>query len=353
MDLSQLPRRALLRWDPALRVTLAIGVPLVVGAARTGTSAGFLPAVVAVLVTLSNLGPDMGDQRRWSVFAAVLTPVGAIGGVLAAQASLPLRLGYVFVLYAILGVFLLAGLLTQLAMAPVAAAGLYATVLAADAQLTWSGVLIILVAAAWGYLLIPAVAVIPFPRLPLPDGALAPRTTILRRMFTRPTWHDWGYPLLLGALSALVLLAAAAMTDNASSYWAVTALVSVLAPAAAHTRDVGWQTVLASVGGVLLIFLLADLGWPDAVLMTISLVLGSLGVLVLLTHGTASKLLTTQLIVILVALAAGTDPADLAGLRLWHYALGIAVALVCAGAAEFLAQRLEEDRPRDEAELAG
>ena len=98
------------------------------------------------------------------------------------------------------------------------------------------------------------------------------------------------------------------MTDNASSYWAVTALVSVLAPAAAHTRAVGWQTVLASVAGVLLIFLLADLGWPDAVLMTISLLLGALGVLVLLTNGTASKLLTTQLIVILVAVAAETTP---------------------------------------------
>ena len=122
MDLSTLPRRSLLRWDPAVRVALAIGVPLAIGAARTGTSVGFLPAVVAVLVTLSNLGPDMGDQRRWSAFAAVLTPVGAIGGVLAAHAWLPLRLGYVFVLYAILGVFLLAGLLTQLAMAPVAAA---------------------------------------------------------------------------------------------------------------------------------------------------------------------------------------------------------------------------------------
>ena len=353
MDLSTLPRRSLLRWDPAVRVALAIGVPLAIGAARTGTSVGFLPAVVAVLVTLSNLGPDMGDQRRWSVFAAVLTPVGSIGGVLAAHAWLPLRLGYVFVLYAILGVFLLAGLLTQLAMAPVAAAGLYATVLSADAQLTWPLVLTVVAAATWGYLLIPAIALIPFPRLPIPAGALSPRTMILRRMFTRPTLHDWGYPLLLGALSALVLLVAAAMTDNASSYWAVTALVSVLAPAAAHTRAVGWQTVLASVAGVLLIFLLADLGWPDAVLMTVSLLLGALGVLVLLTHGTASKLLTTQLIVILVAVAAGTDPADLAGLRLWHYALGITVALLSAGAAEILALRLEENRPRDEAELAG
>lgn len=351
MDLTHLPRRSLLRWDPAVRVALAIGGPLAVVAAWTGTPAGFLPAVVAVLVTSSSLGPDMG-QRRWSAFAAVLTPVAGLGGVLAANSWLPLRLGYVFGLYALLGVFLLAGLVTQLAMAPVAAAGLYATVLAADTQLTWPGVLIVLGGAAWGYLLIPATALIPFPRLPIPAGALTPRTTTLHRMFTRPTLRDWGYPLLLGTLSAVVLLVAGVMTDNASSYWAVTALVSVLAPAAAHTRAVGWQTVLASVAGVLLIFLLADLGWPDAVLVTVSLLLGCLGVLVLLTHGTASKVLTTQLIVILVAVAAGNDPADLAGLRLWHYALGVTVALLAAGAAEFLALRLEENRPAEEATIA-
>jgi uncharacterized membrane protein YccC len=66
-----------------------------------------------------------------------------------------------------------------------------------------------------------------------------------------------------------------------------------------------------------------------------------------------SKALTTVLIIVLIAGLTGDDPGDVAGLRLIDFFFGAAVAMLAAGFAEYLAQRLEEDRPAQQAEIAG
>lgn len=347
-----MPTAALLRWDLTLRILLSVAVPLTLGGLFVDGLAGMVPALVAALVSLSYLGPDLGDVR-WAVIPAVAAPVAMGVGAALSPAPWPFPLTYVFVLYTFLGAFMLAGLIAQLAFAPVASVGLIAAVLIED-----GATLQLLVGAAlgalWALLLIVALPrLIRYPALPVPPGVLAPRAAVLQRMLTRPRLRDWGFPLLLGLTSAVVLVVATIVTDNSRPYWSVFAFVSVLGPAAAETRAVGWETVAASVGGVLLAIFLVATGLSDATLVTITLLLGLVGALYLLKNGVVSKLLLTPLPIILIALALAEDPSSVASLRLFEYLFGAGAALLVASIAEWLALRLEENRPEAEATLAG
>ena len=81
--------------------------------------------------------------------------------------------------------------------------------------------------------------------------------------------------------------------------------------------------------------------------------LGLAGVLVILPNGMLSKALTTVLVIVMIASLTGDDPGDVAGLRLLDFLIGAAIAMLAAGLAEFLAQRLEEDRPEEQVDIAG
>ncbi|MEZ5117843.1 MAG: hypothetical protein R2737_16400 [Candidatus Nanopelagicales bacterium] len=201
MDLSALPLVAVLRWDLAVRALLAVLLPALIGLAVPWlTHAAVLAAVVAALVSLSSLGPDLG-QPRWTALAVVATPVAVtLGAWLAPTAGGGVLL--VLLLFVVQGALTQAGLVGQLAWFPVSSAGLVAAALspgrasllavaaAAAAGAAWAGLLVLLVPR-----------VVRVPRLALPEGALAVDTPRLRRMVMRPHWRDWTFPLLLGGLS--------------------------------------------------------------------------------------------------------------------------------------------------------
>ena len=166
-------------------------------------------------------------------------------------------------------------------------------------------------------------------------------------MIRRPRWAEWSFPLLLGALATAVLIAADFLNDGTRPYWAVLGLVGALGPVAAKTRQASWETVIGTVVGVVGALLLLALPLSQGQVLGISFALGFLGVLVLLTHGMLAKATLTVLALVMVALLTGDRPADVAGLRLVDYLVGAAVAMMAAGLAEYLAQRLEEDRPAE------
>jgi uncharacterized membrane protein YccC len=352
MDLSAFPRRVLLRWELVLRVALALLVPLGVGFALNGDLSWVLASLVAALVSLSCLGPDVRSMT-WSAIAAVGSVATMVLGLLLSDQPLPLQFLLIFLLFAGLGAGMLAGLISQLAFTPIAFLGMIAMVLAGDDV---DGAVILLVAggAAWALLLI---AVVPlwqgWPRLPIPAEKLRPDTDLLHRMVTAPRWQQWGFPVLLGALAALVLYAADFLNDGTRPYWAVLGLVGALGPTASKTRDDSKQTVIGTAIGVVSALLLFQLPLADGALLLAAVGLGLIGVLITLTNGMLSKAMTTVLVIVLIAVLTGDDPGDVAGLRLVDYLVGAAIAMLAAGLAEFLAQRLEEDRPVEQAEIAG
>ncbi len=341
------PTRLLLRWELGVRVLVALAVPLLVSSLFGGILSGLLTAVVAAAVSTSYAGPDAGSLK-WSTFSAFGSVVAAIGGIYFGSSASPVQLVLVFALYTVFGAMLLAGLTTQLAFTPVATLGLV-TIVLSSGVLTWQTVLQIVLGAAWGLLLI---VVLPrwsgWPRLPLPPGALDPDTRLLRRMVRRPRLTDWGFPLLLGALAAAVLLVAALLDDNSRPYWAVLGLVAVLGPARRQTVDAGGQVVAATVVGVLIGILLLQAPLPGEALAAVCMFCGAGGVLVLLTNPVVSRVLLTVLIVGMVALLTGADPGDVGGQRLIETVVGAAAGLLAAGAAEYLAIRLEEEHEEPE-----
>lgn len=351
MDLTPFPRRQVLRWELFVRVILALLIPLLIGVIANGDLVGLLAGVIAALIAISYLGPDAG-LFGWSVLAAAGTALAAMGGLLIGAAHPALQLAVIFALFTALGAAMLAGLISQLAVTPVAFIGLI-TIVLGDGNLTPGAALLICGGAVWSLFLI---AVLPrwsgWPRLPLPSQALQPDVQLLRRMVRRPQLRLWGFPLLLGALATGVLLLAWIFDDGARPYWAVLGLVGALGPVATKTRRDGWQTVGGTVLGVFAALFLFELPLADGAALTIGLLLGFLGVLVMLTHGLWSKALLTVLVVVLIAVLTSDAPGAVAGLRLVDYLLGATAALLAAGLAEYLAQRLEEDRP-DEANIVG
>lgn len=344
MDLSALPLVAVLRWDLAVRALLAVLLPALIGLAVPWlTHAAVLAAVVAAMVSLSSLGPDLG-QPRWTALAVVATPVAVtLGAWLAPTAGGGVLL--VLLLFVVQGALTQAGLVGQLAWFPVSSAGLVAAALspgrasllavaaAAAAGAAWAGLLVLLVPR-----------VVRVPRLALPEGALAVDTPRLRRMVMRPHWRDWTFPLLLGGLSALLLVLAGLLTGGFRAYWVVFALVAVLGPTSAATRQSAWETVAAAMVGIALAGVLV--AWdPDAlVVVACVLALAVAGALVLLRNGMLSKALLTPLPVVFAARAAEGPGSGALGLRLVEFLVGAGVGLAAAVASEWLVQRLERDR---------
>jgi hypothetical protein len=352
MDLSAFPRKILLRWELVVRGALALLVPWGIGYAVNGDFSGLLAALVAALVSLSCLGPDV-RSLRWSTIAAVGSVASTVLGLFLSSQALPLQFLLIFVLFAGLGAGMLAGLISQLAFTPIAFLGMIGMVLAGD-DVDGTIILLALGGAAWALLLI---AIVPlwqgWPRLPIPADKLAPDTDLLRRMVARPRWKEWGFPVLLGGLAAAVLYGANLLNDGTRPYWAVLGLVGALGPTARKTRDDSKQTVVGTAVGVVIALLLFQLPLADGVLLLATVGLGLTGVLITLTNGMLSKALTTVLVIVLIASLTGDDPGDVAGLRLLDYLIGAGIAMLAAGLAEYLAQRLEEDRPEEQVDIAG
>jgi hypothetical protein len=350
MDLSAFPMSVLLRWELLARASLALFVPLGVGFAVSGDLSGIVAALVAAMVSLSCLGPDV-RSLPWSGLAAVGTAAATLIGIAMGGANLGLQFLLVFGLFALLGVAMLAGMISQLAVTPIAFLGMIAMVLAGG-QLSVAVTVQVCAGAAWAFVLI---VVLPrwsrWPRLPVPAAALLPDTELIWGMVTRPSIRRWGFPLLLGVLASAVLYGASILNDGSRPYWAVLGLIGALGPAASKTREAGWQTVVGTALGVVVALLLFQLPFADGALLVVSLALGLVGVLVLLTNGLLSKALLTVLVIVLVAILTGDDPGDVAGLRLLDYVIGAGIAMLAAGLAEYLAHRLEEDRPAEQVDL--
>lgn len=354
MDLSALPTGQLLRWDLAVRVALAVLVPLGLQAWRTGgvTGPGLTAGLIGALVSFACLGPELA-RPRWIAVAGIGTPVATLGGVVLGPSATGGVL-WVFGIYLAQGALTQAGLISQLAWFPVATAGLAAAVLSTGTTPLGETALTAFGGSAWAVLLIVLVPkVLRAPRLPVPPGALAVDTARLRRMVTRPTLRDWVFPLLLAGLAAGLLLVVDALTGGFKPYWAVFALVGVLAPTAAETRRSTWEVVGSTLGGILLAGALLAAALPPATTLAVTVLLAIVGAVLLLRNGLVSKLLLTPLPVLLAAASLGPDGGLALGMRLFEYLLGAGVGLVAALAGERLSKRLSEDRPAEQAELAG
>lgn len=354
MDLSTLPTRTLLRWDLAIRIALSILGPVGVQFLRTGGVTGptIVAALVAVLVSMSSLGPE-ATRPRWIAVAAVGTPVAVVVGTVVGPSATGGAV-WVFLLYLVHGAMTEAGLISQLSWHPVATAGLAASVLSTG--LNPVGEIAILTAggALWSVLLM---IVIPrlarAPRIPVPPGALAVDMARLRRMATNPALEDWIYPLLLGSLASGLLLVVDALTGGFRPYWAVFALVGVLAPTTAATRRSMWETVGSTLAGILVAAWLLSMGLAPAALFAAAIGLALVGAVLLLRNGLVSKLLLTPLAVIMAAASLGPESGLALTMRLTEYLLGAGVGFVAAFGGEWLTQHLEQDRPAEQAELAG
>lgn len=349
MDTSAFPTRAVLRWNLAVRVLLAIALPLVAGAMTGGLTTTVLAATMAAALTsFGSLGPDL-SVPRWNLVAAVGVPAAIVLG--ASSARLPSGgLLAVFGLFAIHGAFTRAGMLSQIAWFPVATAGMLAAVLI-EPDTSMSSVAV--GAAAGGLLGFVLMLVVPLvvrpPRLAVPAEALAVDTGRLRRMVTSPSWVDWAFPLLLGAMSAGLLLLFNVLTDGFKPYWSVLAFVSVLAPTAAETRRSAVETVAATLVGVLLagVVLVVDISLV-AKLGVITL-LGVVGALLLIRQGFAAKALTTPLAVVVAAVALDGDGLIALPIRLGEYLIGALLGVIVMVVTERLGRRLSEDTDEDEA----
>jgi hypothetical protein len=354
MDLSAFPTRELLRWTLAVRVGLAVLVPIAWQYWRTGevVGAAMVAALVAALVSLASLGPEMTDPR-WIAVAGIGTPVAVLMGVVLGPSPTGGVL-WVFLLYVCHGAMVQAGLVSQMAWFPVSTAGLCASVLSTGAVPAGQYVVPAVLGSAWSVLLIIVVpSVIRAPRLRLPAGALHVDSELLRRMVRAPSLRDWLYPALLGGLATLVLVVADAATGGFRPFWAVFALSGVLAPTAAATRRSSWETVASTTAGVMLAGVLLWSGLPALVLLSLTLLLALVGAALMLRNGVASKLLLTPLPVMIAAASLGPDKGLALGMRLAEYLLGAGVGFAAGFAAEWLSKRLEKDRPVEEAELAG
>jgi hypothetical protein len=352
VDLSLFPAQAVLRWDLTIRVVLAIGVPVALALILQGSYVNALAiGLTAVMVSLSSLGPDIGSTR-WSVVAAVATPVAAlVAGVTSQLATGGLL--FVFLAYTAFGACAQAGIVAQMAWFPVATFGLLVAVVSTGTP-TAGFVAATVVGSAWALLLIIVVPrLVNVPRLPIPLEATAPNTALLRSMLTRPSLRAWGFPLLLGSLSAALLLAADILTGGFRPYWAVFAFASVLGPIASKTRASAGQTVLATVLGLVLAAVLASLGMSALTLILVCFALLLPGALLMLRNGLLSKILLTPLPVIIVALLIDEDLTLVAGYRFGEYVFGALVGVLVAGVAEWLTQHMgEKQEHRDEVPVA-
>lgn len=348
------PPPGILRWDLAVRLVLAVVLPILGHlASPDAVSEAFLATVLAaVLVSFGTFGPEF---TRWRLLTltAVGVPVAVIAGAAASRTGVGGAL-LVFVLFAAYGAAIRAGMAAQLAWFPVSAAGLLSAVLLAGDVDLWR-----LLGAACGGSLLAVLLVagvhrlLPAPRLPLPDGALDVDRTMLDRMVRRPSLQDWGFPLLLGGLAAALLVVAALVTGGFKPYWAVFALVTVLAPSKAQTRHSAGQTVLAAVLGVSLSAVILRSGLDVALQALLIVALGLVGAVIMLRHGLISKILLTPLPVVAAAWALDVD-GDLAlQFRLIEYLGGAALGLGAAALAEVLVNRLESRRAATAADVVG
>jgi uncharacterized membrane protein YccC len=149
-----------------------------------------------------------------------------------------------------------------------------------------------------------------------------------------------------------LLIIVNAVTGGFKPYWAVFALVGVLAPTASATRRSSWETVLSTLGGILLAVALLAAGLAPGLLLLVTVGLGLVGALLLLRSGTLSKALLTPLPVIAAAMALGPESGLALSMRLVEYLLGAGVGFAAAVCAEWLSQHLNEDRPQDQVDVA-
>ncbi|MCH9817130.1 MAG: hypothetical protein K0U64_11890 [Actinomycetia bacterium] len=195
MNFDSLPMRLVLRWELAVRAVLALLAPLIAGYLLGDIKAGLLAAIVAANVSIGYLGPDLGFFR-WAVVAAVGSATASVLGVFISW-MIWLEVPFLLALFTVLGAMMLGGLTSQLAFSPVAITGLLAVSLVGG-PVTATTILAIVAGAAWSLVL---VAVLPrwrgWPRIPVDRNTLAPNAAILRRLFRRPSWRDWAFPLLL------------------------------------------------------------------------------------------------------------------------------------------------------------
>lgn len=349
MDLSALPPAALLRWDLAVRLLLAVTIPVVVSLATTADVGvvALTAAMSAALVSFSSLGPDL-SSRTWERVAAVGVPVaivlGALGSGLAGTGSL-----LVFVLFTVHGAMIRAGLPAQLAWFPVGAAGMLAALLFADSLEIGH----VAIGAALGSVLalllmwlVPLV--VRAPRLPIPPEALTVDTARLRRMVTAPRWRDWLMPLALGGLSAALLIVANVLTGGFKPYWAVLAYVSVLAPSAAQTRRSAIETALSAVVGVLLAAVVLGAGMAQGTEVAVIVGMGVVGAVLTLRNGLLSKALITPLPVVVAAAALDVDGSLVLPLRLVEYLVGAGLGVLTVVAADYLGRHLFEERASED-----
>ena len=342
MDLSAFPARVVLRWELSVRAALAVSVPLLVGYWRGGGTSGLLAAIVSANIAIAYLGPDLGIFR-WSVFAAVGTPIAILIGV---SVTGPPHIGsavYMLLLFTGFGAMMMAGLTSQLAFNPIAITGLISTTLL-QGPVTATMVVHVVLGAVWSLALI---AVLPrwrgWPRIPVPAGALAPNTALLRRMLRHPRRRDWAFPLLLGVLAVAVVVLAATIGGSSRPYWATIALIAVLGPNRQQTVAEGSHYMAAAFIGVAAALALLALPLPTVVAIVLVVAIGALGALVLLLRPLLAKASITFLVVSLVSLLAGLDSSLVGGERFMATALGVAVGVLAAGAGEFLASRIEDE----------
>jgi hypothetical protein len=349
VDLASFPTRDLLRWDLAVRLLLAALIPLLaqvwLGDGVVGP--GLVAGLVAALVSMASLGPDLAAPR-WLLLAALATPTAVVSGAALGLAS-PWASAFVFVLYVAQGVAIEAGLVTQLAWFPVSTAGMLAAALTTGHVDVGPLAAAACAGAAWAALLMVVVGRVPTPRLDLPAAALRVDTAAMRRLVTHPSLRGWVFPVLLGGLSVLLIVVAGHLTEGYRPYWAVFALVSVLAPTAAATRRSAWEVVASSLAGIALAAVLLWSGLGPVALFATSLGLGIVGAALILRAGMLSKTLLTPLPVVIAGLALSSQPERALGARLLEYLLGAGVGLVAAVVAQWLVRRLEADRPDAEA----
>lgn len=354
MDLSTLPTRLLLRWDLAIRIGLSVLVPVGVQLWRTGSVTGptIVAALVAVLVSMSSLGPE-ASRPQWIAVAAVGTPVAIVVGTVAGPSAAGGAV-WVFLLYLAQGALTEAGLVSQLAWYPVATAGMAASVLSTGVTAPGEIAVIAMAGSLWSVLLMVVVPrLVRAPRVPVPAVALTVDMARLRRMARHPALSDWVYPLMLGSLASALLLVVDALTGGFRPYWAVFALVGVLAPTSAAARRSTWETVGSTLAGILLAAWLMSLGLSTPVLFTVTMGLALVGAVLLLRNGLVSKLLLTPLAVIMAAASLGPESGLALSMRLAEYLLGAGVGFMAAFGGEWLTQHLERDRPVEQADLAG
>jgi hypothetical protein len=347
VELSAFPTRAVLRWDLAVRLLLALAIPLGAGVALGDLGEVTVGATMAAaLASFGNLGSDL-SSRPWLLVTTIGVPLAMALGV--ATSRLPTGgVLVVFLLFTAFGAFARAGFVAQLAWFPVATAGMLAALLIGpDASL----VAVTAGGAAGAALALVLSFLVPLllrpPTLTLPPEALEVDTDRLRRMVRRPSWRDWAFPLVLGAASAALLVVFDALTGGFKPYWSVLAFVSVLAPTAAETRRSAWETIGSTAVGVVLagVVLALDLS-PSTTILTIA-GLGIAGALLLLRQGFVSKALITPLPVVLAAAALGTEAAIALPVRLGEYVVGAALGVLVVVLTDVADRRLRPDDAQD------